>query len=411
MFKRLFFAFPLVASSVVLWSCSGDSEGCDGKSQVHAGSLAITGEEDSAERADLRCIQVITGDLTVQNSETVESLESLRSLLQVLGDVEIGGPASGAKNERLSSLHGLEQLTEIGGDLRISHLPKLASVEALSSLRQVGGDLSLYSLPLLSNVDGLDLLESIGGSLMISDNDKLTTLESFHALYHIEEDFLLQSNPRLTSIGFSSDYGPSAGGRISIAVNDALQTLTQFGEPQANDAPCNLARPDVEVFHNVSLEELVLPPVTDGCVAVRGNPKLTTLDGAGQLFSSGSISLESLPNLKSLDLNGWNLDTLTISHTGLETLHDIGWTRVNCELFINGNPELRDVTALDNAIIFAAASFWVGDNPVLPKCQVQPLVDDLPVTGFQCLSGYGSNLTSGTRRVDINGNDEAALCN
>jgi hypothetical protein len=386
-----------LALGLALSGCGGDDP-CSGGSRLRAGSVEITGVDGADRLEELECVQVITGDLSISDPE-VNSLEALSSLVHVLGDVSIR-PYRESKM-KLDSLHGLGQLTEIGGSLEISDVDRLGSIEPLGALKSVGGGLELRDLPLLKSLDGLGALESIGGDLAIVSNDKLADLKALRSLAVVGGTLSLESNPRLTSASLL--LAPTVAG-IDVFQNDSLTRLDGFRTLQGDGEPCAGRRDDIHVASNSALERLVLQPSEKVCIHVSNNPRMTNLLVAGE--GSGSLSLIELPKLTKLDLGLWKFDSLEIVNTGLETLEGLDLAEIDCVFEVSGNPQLQD--ASDVGYLSAmAALFLVTDNPKLPTCQVQGVLDELPATGRQCIA---HGMTEGARRVMVSGNDDDAVC-
>jgi len=375
-------------------ACSdGEPDQCSQRSNVYAGDAIMT----KANAKDFECVQVVTGDFSTWPD--VDSLESLGRLVHVFGDVSIFG-------SELQSLHGLENLTKIGGSLDIDG--PIASLEALNHLGEVGGDLSLTGIPVTS-LHGFENLGEIGGDLTIADLDGITELGSFGSLWSIGGQFIMQSNAQLESTGWGSRYGDvTVGDSIYVMSNPALKKLAAFGKPRLFTSDSLATTSTIlTITHNDALEEIVLPDLMGGGVVIFSNAQLSTLSSS-PILAPARLELADLPKLAQVALPPYGLTSLIVSQTGLETLDGFG--TVACELVINGNPALKDISALVapseyQAIPVMDAGFRVVNNPALATCQVQAIADSLPVpTGSSC------GTSPVTRTVEVTGNDDTAIC-
>jgi hypothetical protein len=395
-----------LALGLALSAC-GSGDPCNGRFQVHAGSVEVTGLDGGDRLEELECVEVITGDLSISDTQ-VKSLEPLGSLVHVLGDVSIAYRVGSSM--RLESLHGLEQLTEVGGELELSSLPRLESLEPLGALVRVGGRLRLHGLSRLDSFDGLGALESIGGDLDITVNEKLLDLKALRSLEAVGGTLSIASNPRLTSADFGrspSVRGMEVRSNESLTRVEGVQVLPGRSEPCRSERVLGSETPpdqDILIVFNDALERVVLQPAENVCIDVWSNARLTELVAAGE--GSGSLQLLDLPHLTKLNLNRWRFESLEISHTGLETLDGLRNATVDCVLEVSYNPELQEVSDL-GSMTRVAGHFSVYENPKLPTCQVQAIVDELPEADRQCIA-YG--MTQGPRYVAVGDNDDDAVC-
>jgi hypothetical protein len=376
------------------------SDPCAGRSEIHAGSAEVSATGDLEE---LECVQVITGDLTISDPE-LRSLEPLGSLVHVMGDLQIAD--SYFDEMPLVSVKGLERLTEVGGELALVNLPKLESLEPLGALETVGGSVTLSGLSLLESVEGLGSLRTIGGDLRIDRNERLVELAGLASLQSVEGHLGISENPKLNSLRFGESEGPSVGS-IRISGNGSLARLDRFPTPRPHDEPCQSAvfGDDVAITDNERLEELVLPEAANWCISISRNTRLTSLSGPS--LGRASLELVDLPKLREVDLELWSFDALYIGRTGLETLDGFKDDGVECELDVWENPSLEDVSALFHPSNLVLSRLFLSDNPKLATCELQSIVDGLPTGVGECVR---DGRTRATRLVEIDGNDDAAVC-
>jgi hypothetical protein len=316
------------------------------------GSVEISGKPGAARLEDLECVQLVTGDLRIYD-EDLTSLEPLSSLVQVMGD------------------------------FKLMHMPKLRSLEPLAALEAVGGDMGLEGLSQLKKLDGLGSLRGVGGDLVVYDNERLVDLHPLAPLFK----------------------------SIHVYDNDALTRLEGFGAAQERDERCvsDVFDANIAIYDNRALAEVVLPANRGGygglCIDITGNASLTAL--SGEYGGHGALKLRQLPELRRLDLRDWRFDALEIDTTGLETLDGLESATVECELEVEANPNLEDISALFRSIVFARRSFAVFGNPKLATCELEAFADQLRDAVGQCVR-YGQ--TEAERFVYIEDNDDTAVC-
>jgi hypothetical protein len=380
--KTLTSTVLLISINALLLACSDDSEKCSERSKVYAGSIDIGGYEGSKTLENLECVQIVTGDVSIRDPN-VESLEALSSIVQIQGNLEI------THVNKLSSLKGLEQLTDVGGNLVLHYLPKLETLEGLSSLQTISGDLSVESNDRLKNVQGLKSLAQIGGEFQLSFNPKLTS-----ATFHEGNEV----NPEYPTVG-----------SVSITDNESLKTLKWFGTPREGDEPCYDIYTDeaLTIRDNDRLEEVTLPTLGNVCVFIWNNSSLKSIfekyPGHGV-----NLALVSLPKLKTLALPYMSFYSLTIAGTGVENLGGIEQASIGCNLEVVANPQLKDISVLDQNRGPIASNFDFANNPALATCAIQAAANQLPVTDEQCV--YSNGRTQGARKISIEGNNDNATC-
>jgi hypothetical protein len=381
--KTITSVFLLISSSSLFIACSDSTEKCSERSKIYVGSIDISEQDDSNALEDLECVQVVTGDVSISDPD-VESLETLSSLAQVQGNLEITGV------KKLSSLKGLEQLTDVGGNLVLRYLPKLETLEGLGSVKTISGGLS------------------------VGENDRLTNIQGLYSLIQIGGEFQLNSNPKLTSATFHAGSLASelpTVGSVYITENESLKTLKWFGAPHEGNEPCyDIYRASaITIRGNDRLEEVTLPTLENVCVYVWNNLSLKSIFADETYPGYGvNLGLVTLPKLKTLEFDHMSFYSLTIQDTGIETLDGLNRNNVSCNLEVNGNPQLKDISVFNQDIGLVAGNFNFSNNPALRTCEIQAVASKLPVTDLRCLTNDG--LAQGARSIEINGNNDNATC-
>lgn len=300
--------------------------------------VTVEGDRQIASAADLAAlagVAEITGSLTLSGTD-LTSLAGLESLEVVGGSVTL------AQNAGLTSLDALASLREVGGTLEIRENPALDDAGGLAALETVQGDLVIVSNPTLVAL-GFTSLREVTGTLSIYFNDSLSTLSGMPALTGVGS-ILLYFNPSLTSLDF--DAMPTVANHLHLVTNTglldlaALSMLTSVGG-------------DLTVSDN------------DAITGLSELASLTSVGGDLYLFFNDSLATADLPALTSIG------GSLTVrQHTALGSL------------------------AMD-ALVVVDGDYEVVDNPGLPSCEAQGVLDGL--------SGFAGAWT-------ISGNDAAATC-
>jgi hypothetical protein len=157
---------------------------------------------------------------------------------------------------------------------------------------------------------------------------------------------------------------------------------------------------NLSIKDNSRLESLAgLDGVEDvwGAVALRDNPRLLDVDHLGALWLAGSLvvsdnaSLEQLEGLQGIEAAA---SVHVIDNRVLGTLAGLDVSVVG-DLHVSGNAALArlDLERLE----MVDGDVFIGDNPRLPTCVAEQLVERLIEAGFD-------------GRVEISGNDDTQSC-
>jgi hypothetical protein len=380
---------------------SDDDDACDGEKQVWIGSLEVAGSGADEALSQLRCVELITGDLSVVAAD-VTSLRDLSSLIEVQGNLSI------ERNDDLTALTGLEALVQVKGQLSLRSDAALESLSALSSLHTVGS-LELDGLPEVETLAGLEALRRVDGNLFISNSAKLRDLSALTALRGIAGWLELRHNERLTSAALPYSI-LDVGAGIRISDNPSLLELSDFGRFKGDGQPCGWEA-DVVISRNQVLQTIIVGDahLYQACVDIRDNPSLRSV-AAPFTMRLGSLTLSGLPRLTTLDFGTLQLDSLSITDTGLETLDGLNSAHVDCEITVNRNPALTSLGAFAASPHIAAVFFALTDNPKLPACEVTKLLAALPNDRYACTRPFTPRLQT-DRTAYTEGNAPSASCN
>lgn len=295
---------------------------------------------------------VIEGDVVVRN--TVD-LRGLAGCTDIQGNLSVS-------SSRLSGLQGLEALRHIGGTLSISEAPSLSSIAGLASLEAIDGNLELDTLPVLTSLAGLESLATVGGNLVILETG-IESLAALSSLISVGGDLQVGLSPM-------SSLAPLPGlaltGNIFLVNLPNLAGTVEFGS----------------VVSARSLPFFDLPLVTG-----------ISFPNLGPLIS---VDVATLPSLTSLNFPNAETRVLTVrGNAALTTLTGFRPPTELDQLNLSDNPALEDVGILESLTV-VTTQFIVENNPQLPTCAIQAVLDGLSVP------------PSGATYTD--GNDDTATC-
>lgn len=230
-----------------------------------------------------------------------------------------------------AALGALAGVTEITGSLDFGGFTG-TELTGLESLRCVGLGLAIYDTSLTST-KGLDSLLSVG-DISIRQNAALQRVDGFAGLV------------RATMVG--------------IVANPSVTEIAGFGG------------------------------LTQAGVTLRDNPRLTRVSAFSALtFAPAGITMSG--NTALTDFGGFvNLVEAQAfgitAHDALESLDGFaGLRRVGSVLRIENNESLSSVAGL--ASLESTAALAVEDNPMLPDCDIQALVDRVTIGSTPMISG------------------------
>ncbi len=295
----------------------------------------------------------IVGNVVLQ-SDSLNDVSPLQCLESVVGDLQIGSCSFYTHSEsyctgnaELSKLAGLERLASITGNLRIEGNPKLTNLNGLTSLTLIGGDLSIVGNAIV-DMSGLDKLETVFGHFVTEKRGTLTLFGSWG--HNVENDQLTSLNG-LQSLQYA--------GSLRIAGTN-LTTLDGLNNLQA-------------VGNYFSIGDTALTDLS-------GLDSLSEIDGG---LSIASCNAGDGGVVKCFPSNPW----LT-SLDGATNLSSVG------SLYFTYNTALADLHGL--AAVQVENDIEIIDNPALPTCEAQWLVDWLTQNGWQGDSVVEGNWDEGS---------------
>ena len=241
-------------------------------------------------------------------SPTITSLAGLSSITQVINKLEI-------RNTSITSLAALNNITSIGDSMLLERNNALTTI-GLTNLIQLGA-IYFSHLPLLNSVAGLcNNFHKTG--LVYIDSTNLSNLTGLNTL-----DTLTTSNGAVTI---------SNTPIINVA---ALNNLKQM----------------------------------DGYIKMSNNPLQSSIGLTNIKFCWGFL-IDGLPLLNSVagltnNLTSGNIGTFWVINTGLPNLTGLQGITGTSNFYINGNPNLTDISALQNLKGDIGSGFSIYGNPLL----------------------------------------------
>ena len=358
------------------------------------------------------------GFVTIRNNPALLSLEGLHNIESTANTsgIILDGIAG------ITDLTGLRNLKTLGS-LRIENSPALQSLNGLSNFTNANNILTISGNPELKNLDGLDGLVSVGGTGTLGDINIInnTALENINALSGLTfaRRLLIQNNPDLVNLdGLENLNRPLIILRIedngSLQNIDGLSGITAVSNQLkiSNNAQLlhvnglsgvTTVNNELTISNNAQLQQI------DGLsglgsnittIGITQNPSLTSISGLAGLTGSnidingnGIVTLNGLNNLTTVS----NLSVM--NNPALQHMDDVAaLERVTSTLLVRGNASLQRVSGM-TALSRVGSTFRVSDNPVLPLCDVQILIDQV-----QSREGFGFSIIT-------TGNDPDGVCN
>lgn len=277
-------------------------------------------------------VRTTSQSLVLHDNDAMQTLDGLKA--EAIGaDLEI------VANRALRTIR-VDSLKSVRGVARIVDNAVLRDI-GFRSLREVGG-LAIVHNAALTDTSGLQLLEKVHGDFSIEDNGALADLRmddtdtetsDFKRLRAIKGSLRVARNNRLAIIqGFNRLE--AVGGDIMIQVNPVLSSAAGFSSLR----------------------------VVDGSLVISGNKQIADISFPVLERVGGDVVIDRCNNLRSLD----GLSRLRIVGGDLIITHNIHLAalgghygkavskatptlaikRVHGQIIIDGNPALKDVSAL-----------------------------------------------------------------
>ena len=256
----------------------------------------------------LRAVHI---NLTIHGNHDIRDLSSLSSLSSV------GTALTIEDNDALVDLSGLENLDNVF-ELNIRNNPKLENLNALSKLALRGGDIEIAGNQALVDVTGLRRIARVK-KLMIGENPLLPNLAGLDGVSDVSDVSIIANDALINLDGL---LGVKSVHDLEVRDNQALSDLAGLS---------NLATArSIRLSNNVALtniDALRTSLTSLDYFELTGSPKVTNVEGLGNLASIG----------------GFYLDTSGVTTlSGFRNLRQIGD-------FTIGDIKIKDLTGLDRA--------------------------------------------------------------
>jgi hypothetical protein len=313
------------------WVCDGDNDCKDGADEGNCPWLT-SGPQST-------CV----ASATIDGADSAGDIAALAGVTCIDGTLDIRGST-------LTDLSGLESLTTVR-ELRIGPAPSLSFGSA--------GNPALVSLHGLEHLKGTQ-------AVLIEGNPLLTDLTALSGLTFVTGDLEIESNKTLSSL--EGLHNITRAGEVSISGNAALTSLQGLRGLTAVDGFTLSQNAVLPSFEGMSALEYFGP----NGLSVTNNAALLDFSGLKIRYVGADFTVVGNDSLTSLK--------------GLENVTLLAWT-VN----ISRNAKLASISAL-SAVTEIRSTITIGDNPMLPRCQIDAL-----------LAPLGNTCT-------CTGNDDAAIC-
>jgi len=294
---------------------------------------------------------VTTGHLIISGND-ITNLSPLVNIIQVGGNFHVHN------NPLLQNFNGLHNIKSVGGYIRIHNNTALTSIAALTLNEQTNGVLDSYLLiennPVLTSLDGLESITEITGYLKIHSNPLLADMDALDGMTGIG-----------TSTATTLTYrGVSVQGTAITALPDWGLITEIKQELNIADNP-NLT--SLQGLHNITSVVTYLRIHNNGLTNLDALSNLTSVGGNLTIHGAALTSVTGLSNLSGA-INGH----LRIENTALTSLNGLqGITAViGNQVFIGYNPNLTDITALQDTDLDNITLLTVRNNASLAECGI-----------------------------------------
>lgn len=292
-------------------------------------------------------VRVLIGSLDISDFPELTSITGLENLESIEGSLRIAGTG-------IHSLNGFNQLERVKGKVEISNNPSLRFINGFNTIQTIDHELIMSQNPQLESINGFNSLEEIKkGALTIENSPDLSSIKGFSSLRKIRG--LVLSKLGIATIRFLSglfELQPYFDGAIKIT-GCRLSTLSGLDKLISTKSSLYL--------HNNRLGNLC---------------GLESLVEVGASFSLSSNRLTDISQLRSLTkVNGM----LGLAYNRLKTLDGlqnlrflktVKWGQQVRTLILQGNPELKDISALANVVESTRNLIAYTDSPT--QYTIQP---------------------------------------
>ena len=354
-------------------------------------------------------VLVIDGNLQIDSNKSLKTINGLDSLIFINGDLIIH------KNDSLSSLKGFYSLDSIYGNLVVDFNDSLKSLSGLDSLKLISGYLALKNNKNLEDIKGISNIvpESIASKdslymdIIISNNPVLSfcSIESICQSIGLGKNMTINNNKKGCNNEMEIDslcFGTCLPEGLKLLsqkdvddfiikyphCNEILGDLDigdRFDHYSVSNISTLLGLKNIEkingdfnVYSNGSLVDfkgLTNLKTVGKSIWIYYNPNLKSFEGMDNLENIGQDlnmrddmrfeSLEKLNKIKEIKRISINSLNSITSLTGLESV-------IKCQyVILTVNPNLTDISALENLDPYHIKIVTIKDNNKLSECSIE----------------------------------------
>lgn len=369
--------FNLFSSLIIIAQCPTNNITISSQAQVNSFAATYPG-----------CTE-ITVDIFI-NGNDITDLSGMSQITSMNGELIIAG------NQNLTTLAGLGTINFFGPNsaLSISDNPNLVSLTTFTgTINKIGGHtLALFRNPNVTTLSPLSGMTSATG-LLVEDMDALTNLNGLQNL-SLSRFLSISKNDNLSSLlALSGNLGTFNW--LSLGGNTNLQTLSGMEGVQMGDdgiAPSRFTLGSHPILTDISALSSITY-VANEYFAIGLCPLLTNLNAfsnisgpTDELIVTEMDGLEDLSGLEGINtvseyISIWNNDNL-LSLSGLEGITNN--QNAYLWMWLDGNPLLNDITALNNMDPNKVAICQIQNNTSLDACATQLIceVQNIGNAGF-----------------------------
>ncbi|MBF0339620.1 MAG: glycosyltransferase [Magnetococcales bacterium] len=302
--------------------------------EAMTGTLSIpeirfpAGAFDQEELDCWRVVRHVIGSLALENQPALVHLEGLEALAAVEGNLTIAGIGA----ERLEAI--LPALERVKGSVRIGDNPCLRVFSGCDALQSIDNALEIVGHPRLITVTGFSRLREIKkGELILKESPELERIQGFAGLQDVQG--VLLERLGLREVDFLGPFfakHPEFAGPIRLVYCrlESIQGLAGLRRAQSSFYLHGNALADLSPLSQLTWVGASLSLSGNRLRDLRPLSRLTGVEGMLGLMNNRLASLEGLENLRLLKTVRWNQERRT--------------------LVIQGNPSLRDISALRNLV-------------------------------------------------------------
>ena len=252
--------------------------------------------------------------------------------------------------------------------------PAITSLAGLGNITQVINKLKITNTSII-NLSQLTLLTQIGDTLELEKNNLLTSI-GLNNLTQLGSIYF-KNLPALTSIaGLSNNITIMNNVRLDSTL--ALSNILGLGNITHYNGNVEIGYTAITGFSALNNCTYI-----NGWMLINNNPNVISL-GLTNLTHCGYFLLSDMPLLTSMaglttNITNTQTGTFWVINTGVTSLNGLQNLTGTSNFYINGNPNLTNITALQNLSGDIGGGFSIYGNPLLTS--IAPLSNITAVSG------------------------------